>query len=782
MGSLTRLTVRARIGGWTAAAFSILALCLVLTLVSTVAPGSASAAQHAAPAAANLDTLEDLAATLEDKAKRDRLLAQIKALIAAQKDGGAVAPPDSLGARFIASLSGMFKEAAGQLVSAVDAVNEAPAAARWVRAQMADAAARDLWLRLIFKLALIIAAGLAAEHLARFAVARLRDAVEERDAESLLVRLFLLVVRTIVDVIPVAVFAAAAYAMVPVMQPSPRVQVVVLTIINAYLLVRGVMVILRMGLAPGVSSLRVLPLADITANYLSIWVRRLTVVAVFGYFLAEAALLLGLPAGGRLALLHVVGLLLAAMLIVFIQQNRRAVADWIQGAEGVALSRLGGRRLRQRFADVWHVLAIVYVAAVYGAWLLGIEGGFENIVRATVISALVLIVARLATLGLHRAVERGFALGDEIKERFPTLEARANRYLPVLHRVLRGVVHILAALALLLAWGIDAVGWLETPFGQRLMQGAFSIAVVVVAALLVWEAASAAIERYLSSVDEAGNTVERSARSRTLLPLLRNFLAVLLGVLITLIVLSELGVNIGPLLAGAGVVGLAIGFGSQKLVQDVINGAFILFEDAISVGDVVKVAGNTGTVEALSIRALRLRDLSGSVHTIPFSTVETVTNLTKDYSYYVFELGVAYRENTDEVTDVLRQISAGMEADEEYGPMILEPLEVLGVDQFADSAVILKARVKTAPLKRWYVGREFNRRIKMRFDELGIEIPFPHTTLYFGVDKEGAAPPARVLMRGKDRARGTPPGKREKSGEAAHKVDQPGGGEGDDDD
>ena len=383
--------------------------------------------------------------------------------------------------------------------------------------------------------------------------------------------------------------------------------------------------------------------------------------------------------------------------------------------------------------------------------------------RATVISALILIVAHLATLGLHRAVERGFALRDEIKERFPTLEARANRYLPVLHRIMRGIVHILAALALLQTWGVEAVGWLQTPFGQRLMQGAFSIAVVVVVALLVWEAASAAIERYLSSVGRDGKTVQRSARSRTLLPLLRNFLAVLLAVLVTLIVLSELGVNIGPLLAGAGVIGLAIGFGSQKLVQDVINGAFILFEDAISVGDVVTVAGNTGTVEALSIRALRLRDLSGAVHTIPFSTVETVTNLTKDYSYYVFELGVAYREDTDEVTEVLRQISAGMEADAEYGPMILAPLEVLGVDQFADSAVILKARVKTVPVKQWYVGREFNRRIKLRFDEEGIEMPFPHTTLYFGEDKEGAASPARVLMEDKERPRPTPPKNRRKA-------------------
>jgi small-conductance mechanosensitive channel len=213
-----------------------------------------------------------------------------------------------------------------------------------------------------------------------------------------------------------------------------------------------------------------------------------------------------------------------------------------------------------------------------------------------------------------------------------------------------------------------------------------------------------------------------------------------------MVVLAELGVNITPLLAGAGVVGLAVGFGAQKLVQDVITGWFILMEDTIAVGDVAEVAGHAGLVERISIRTIRLRDLSGVVHTIPFSAVDSVKNFTKDFSYYLFEVGVAYREDTDEVVEVLREIDAEMREDPELGPDILEPLEVMGVDRFEDSAVIVRVRTKTKPLRQWAVGREFNRRMKKAFDARGIEIPFPHQTVYFGVDKEGKAPPATLRM------------------------------------
>jgi small conductance mechanosensitive channel len=237
---------------------------------------------------------------------------------------------------------------------------------------------------------------------------------------------------------------------------------------------------------------------------------------------------------------------------------------------------------------------------------------------------------------------------------------------------------------------------------------------------------------------------------RTLLPLLRTSVLVVLVVMAVLIVLSQFGVDIAPLLAGAGVVGLAIGFGSQALVRDVITGAFILAEDQLSVGDVVKVGANSGVVERLTLRTIWLRGADGTVQVVPFGEVKTVENMTKDFSCYVFDVQVAYREDTDRVIEVLREIGDELRQDTDLGPLITVPLEVMGVDSFGDNAVVIKAKITTRPIQQWKVGREFNRRMKKRFDAEGIEMPFPHRTIYFGVDKAGNAPPARIALQGAD--------------------------------
>jgi small-conductance mechanosensitive channel len=211
-----------------------------------------------------------------------------------------------------------------------------------------------------------------------------------------------------------------------------------------------------------------------------------------------------------------------------------------------------------------------------------------------------------------------------------------------------------------------------------------------------------------------------------------------------MMLLSEVGVNLGPLLAAAGLGGLAIGFGGQSLVKDVISGFFILLEDSIRVGDVVEVAGVGGVVEELKLRTITLRDLSGNVHIVPNGVIDKVKNMTKDYSFYLFNVGVAYREDVDEVMAVLKSIAEEVRADPAFQDDILEPLEMLGVDQFADSAVVIKCRIKTLPIKQWRVGREINRRIKKTFDAKGIEIPFPHHTIYWGEPKQGTPPPLYV--------------------------------------
>ncbi|RPH81785.1 MAG: mechanosensitive ion channel family protein [Nitrospiraceae bacterium] len=235
-------------------------------------------------------------------------------------------------------------------------------------------------------------------------------------------------------------------------------------------------------------------------------------------------------------------------------------------------------------------------------------------------------------------------------------------------------------------------------------------------------------------------------RAHTLTYIVRDVARIVIFFVGVMMILSEVGIDLKPLLAAAGLGGLAIGFGAQSLVKDFISGFFILLENSVRVGDVVEVAGVSGVVEEIELRTIKLRDLSGNVHVVPNGVIDKVKNMTKDYSYYVFDLGVAYREDVDEVMEVLKGIAAELQADPAFGTDILAPLEMLGVDQFADSAVIIKCRIKTEPIKQWRIGREMNRRIKKTFDAKGIEVPFPHQTIYWGEPKQGVPPPLFVAQ------------------------------------
>lgn len=397
-------------------------------------------------------------------------------------------------------------------------------------------------------------------------------------------------------------------------------------------------------------------------------------------------------------------------------------------------------RLGQALSERWALLR-AHFASREGLLALAWAG-----LLSLVVIAIALGVARL----LRRLVERALRLDEAHAQRSPRLQARLNRYRPVLVLLVRLAVAVVAAALVLAAWGVPTLAMLEVDWARRVVSAAISILLVVAFAVAVWELVSWPMERYLLPPEQGGDEREPSRRARTLLPLARIVLMIVLTAVVALTVLAELGVNIAPLLAGAGVVGLAVGFGAQKLVQDIITGAFILFEETLDVGDVVTAGGHTGVVEGLTLRTIRMRDLHGNVHTVPFSAVDTVVNMTKDFSHAMLEVGVAYREDTDAVVAVLCDICEEMRADGDWAPAILEPLEVLGLDRFEDSAVIVRVRIKTPPGKQWSVAREFNRRMKRRFDELGIEIPFPHRTIYFGEDKAGGAPPARVRVQPAD--------------------------------
>ena len=280
--------------------------------------------------------------------------------------------------------------------------------------------------------------------------------------------------------------------------------------------------------------------------------------------------------------------------------------------------------------------------------------------------------------------------------------------------------------------------------GAWAITSGLQIVVVIITMLIAMRVIRVAVIKTLGRAG-GGDDPERVKRTETLTSSINSLATAVLFSIALVIILGQVGIAIGPILAAAGVLGLAVGFGAQSLVRDLINGFFILLDDEIRVGDVVQIAGTGGLVEKVSLRLVILRDLAGNVHYVRNGSIDVVTNMTKDYSRYVFDIAVAYREDVDEVISVIRAVDEDLRGDPSFGESILEPIEILGLDEFADSAIVIKARTKTKPIKQWEIGREFNRRLKRAFDQRGIEIPFPHVTLYMGQDKTGIAPALRVV-------------------------------------
>lgn len=256
------------------------------------------------------------------------------------------------------------------------------------------------------------------------------------------------------------------------------------------------------------------------------------------------------------------------------------------------------------------------------------------------------------------------------------------------------------------------------------------------------------LEKHLIQKSEADGEPpsESEKRIETIVRLIKNAAMFILWLVVGLVILKEFGVEIGPIIASAGIVGLAVGFGAQNLVRDIISGFFIILENQIRVGDVAIINGTGGLVEKINFRTTVLRDLAGVVHIFPNGTITTLSNLTNEWSAYVFDIGVAYKENTDQVIEIMRAVGRTMREDAKYGQIMLEDPDIFGVDKFADSAVVIKGRIKTKPIRQWEVGREFLRRVKYAFDENNIEIPFPHQTIYFGEESN----PFNVQLLGKE--------------------------------
>jgi small-conductance mechanosensitive channel len=751
---------------------SILLACALFALPASAQTGAASkdATKVAAPAANNADVLTPDQArraldTLQDDKKRAQMIDTLRAIANAAPQAQAAPPApepqhaipltaDSLGAQLLLTVSEQIGDISHQIADLAQALTHFKAFYYWIVQTANDPTAYDQLFDIAWKLALVFGCAFAAEALTfrvvRWPIALLEarlpqtvrspaqtlaivdppsstaDVVVEPELQQRrlslartwqsLVRLPFVVGRLALELLPVLVFVGVAMMLLSSgIGDIPTTRLVILAVVNAYALSRGLICVVRALAGPfGLFRVR----AE-TAAYIEIWARRIVAVGISGIAFANVALLLGLHRAGYAALLHLVMLIVHLFIVVIILQCRRQVAEAIRapaGREGAAA------RVRNRVAGLWHYLAIALDLALWAVWALNIRNGYSLLLQYFIGTIAVALITRLATIVVLSLIDRGFSISPEILQRFPGLETRANRYLPLLRKIISAVIAFIGFVALLEVWGVDAIVWFYGgQIGSRLLSAVATISIAALAAAVIWEASNALMDRQVNVLSRDGHYA-RAARLRTFQPMLRTALLCLIVTVVGLTALSEIGVNVAPLLAGAGIVGIAIGFGSQKLVQDLITGLFLLLENTVQVGDNVSVSGLSGTVENVSIRTIRLRAADGSVHIVPFSAVTTITNASRGAGNAAVSVNVSYKEDTDRAGQILKDIVAEMRREPEYRQAIRGDLELWGVDKVDGSMASIVGQIRCTDSGRWPVQREFNRRMKRRFQECGIEI------------------------------------------------------------
>ncbi len=713
---------------------------LVFSLCSVPATGQPAA--PAAPVAADARrTLE----VLKDEHRRTELIATLEAIVAAQGGKPAEASPtppviplapNSLGANFLIGAAGWLDRLGDQINDSVSVAQGLPWLAGWAWEMLSNPDKRALLLGALWRPALAFVGG----WMAQWAVLRLlrhpraaliarspRPAASATEGETEVSapppaehpawrRLPFALGCLALDWLGVLAFLLGAHLVIATPAGGSRLmQLVILAPLQGFAAWRAGLAISVALLAPRARPIRLVMIDDDAANYIQRQVGWLLGLVVLGGVLARMGWLLGMSLAAQAVVEHAILLVTHLWLAAIVLRRRGEVAAWLSAPPADADAPTSWLA---RLAPVWHWGALVGLVAL---WVLlvaepagGPVGGQVQLLGFLLGSLAVLFLARLADAAACRTLARLGTRTDRAPGLYTWLRAAA-----------RLIIALLAALALLQVWGLAPLPWLfATTLGRQMLSGAGTIGITVVIAVIVWEGANLAVDRHIARL-ASGAQAARAVRLRTLLPMLRTALFVGIVILVGLTVLSQLGVNIAPLLAGAGVLGIAIGFGSQKLVQDVITGLFLLLENAIQVGDVVTLGGLTGVVQELTIRSIRLRAEDGSVHVIPFSAVITVTNLTRDFGQAVIEARVANTEDYDKVADMLRAIFADMRAEALWETDIIGDLDMMGLVRMEDTAMVIKCRIKCTPFARWRVLREFQRRMQQQFSTHAIAYPPP---------------------------------------------------------
>lgn len=681
-------------------------------------------------------TVDDLIRLLENDQTRSELLQRLRA-----QPEGAKAVAESGNETFARRIAEYTKSIAEQAAGAVAATVDVASGVGKVLAGESDIDTPRLQ-HMISEVALVALALFVGFLFLRLIAVGLQNRIAKHaEGRGWIVVTIALLMATAVDLAAVFLSWGSGYmiALEVIGRNAGRMSINQTLLLNAFLLVELIKVAMRAVLAHRHPALRLIPMGDTTAAYWYFWSAR--IVSLVGYtFMFVTPIVAATVSYGAAQAIRVLVMATSTVIgVVIVLQNRDSVRRSLSARSNSGRTDTISRACGM-LAGYWHFLAIAYLMAILLVWLTNPRDALPFMLKATVNSGIAAGVGALIITFISRFVAVGMRVPDDIRERLPLLQARLNAFVPRVMQIVRTLVLIGIAIAIGQAWGlVDFFAWVSSAEGQTVTGSVLSALLIILIGIGIYIAMASWVEYRLNPNYGTAPTM----REKTLLALFRNAFTIALVVMVLMLALAQIGVNIAPLLAGAGVVGLAIGFGAQKFVQDIITGVFIQFENVMNEGDVVEAGGHSGVVEKLTIRSVSIRSLDGTLHLIPFSSVDSVSNMMRGFSFHLAEIGVAYRENVADVKEAMHE-AFRLLMKTEHGDVIITDLEMHGVTEFADSAVIIRARIKTLPGAHWAVGRAYNEILKEVFDEREIEMPFPHLTIYAGEDKAGKAPPFRV--------------------------------------
>lgn len=488
----------------------------------------------------------------------------------------------------------------------------------------------------------------------------------------------------------------------------------------------GLVALVQMLFAPQHSWRRLLIIGNKGAGFWFGWLKRLGTTLGFGIAVLTVLSAVGMPDAIVGALGKLLALALHLQVLFMILRGRAPV--WKLCEQIAVRSRVPG--LIRFIGHGWWIAAIFFDLALWLVWAAEIHGGYTSITTLFVRTCIAVALTRVVSIVAYGGLERLFRHLPDWASLTADAQARISRYYPAVQHVVTVLLAVVTVFALSVAWGAPVRELFEQGgLGQQIFSSVLTILVALLIGVLVWEAVSLATERHLQRLVKSEDGVAKAARFRTLQPMLRIILLVILSAVIGLTILSEIGVNTAPLLASASIFGVALGFGSQKLVQDFISGIFLLMENALTVGDAVTLSGTYGVVEKLSLRTVHVRANDGSMNIFPFSSLNQIINYNRDFARAIIVAEVGYSADTDDVVKAINDITAEMRADPEFQHLIIDDFQMWGVDALNDWSVTVRGTLPTTTAGRWPVQRQFYRRMKKCFEARGIDIPFPTRTL-----------------------------------------------------